>query len=246
MHPQQGGGEGGRADGQAHAGEQENGHRFVCNSRTMDGGHVAELIEHHRPPPARLLEVGCGKGELATALSGAGYDVTAIDPAAPAGDLFRRIKLEDLEEDELYDVVVASWSLHHITNLEVALDKIVRLIDQGGVFVLDEFGWDRLDAETADWFYGQQRILVAAGRALDAPASVAELRREWEEEHVGLHGYDGMRLELDRRFEQVHFEWSPYLYRLLAGVAGEALEGSLIDTGAIRALGFRYVGTPRD
>ena len=33
-------------------------------------------------PPARVLEVGCGKGELAQALGRAGLSVTAIHPRA--------------------------------------------------------------------------------------------------------------------------------------------------------------------
>ena len=36
------------------------------------------------PPPARVLEVGAGDGELAAALAAAGYDVVAIDPASEA------------------------------------------------------------------------------------------------------------------------------------------------------------------
>ena len=36
------------------------------------------------PPPARVLEVGAGDGELAAALLAAGYDVVAIDPAPAA------------------------------------------------------------------------------------------------------------------------------------------------------------------
>ncbi|MBA2331336.1 MAG: methyltransferase domain-containing protein, partial [Actinobacteria bacterium] len=47
-----------------------------------------EFARRHLPtPPARLLEVGCGQGELTTALAVAGYDVLGIDPAAPLGEL---------------------------------------------------------------------------------------------------------------------------------------------------------------
>lgn len=65
-----------------------------------------------------MLEVGCGQGELTTALVVAGYDMLGIDPLAPQGDLFRRVRLEDLEDDEgEFDGVVAVRSLHPIRDL---------------------------------------------------------------------------------------------------------------------------------
>lgn len=204
---------------------------------------VKEFVVSQLPPaPARVLEVGCGGGALARALDRAGYAVTAIDPAAPEGAIFRRLKLEDFEEHERFDAVVASCSLHHVTHLGPALDKLVRLLDPGGALVLDEFAWDRLDLVTAEWFYGQQRALAAAGRGDKAPATLEDCRRDWEHEHVGLHGYETMRSELDRRFDERYFAWTPYLNRLLHGVASEELERGLIQAGAISATGFRYVG----
>ena len=109
---------------------------------------------------------------------------------------------------------------------------------------MDEFGWDRLDETTLDWFYGQRRALAAAGHGV-APASHDELRREWEAEHLGLHGFAALREGLDARFDEREFEWMPHLYRRLAGVATEVLEQALIDAGAIEALGFRYAGVVR-
>jgi ubiquinone/menaquinone biosynthesis C-methylase UbiE len=205
---------------------------------------LADFIARHAPTPARVLEIGCGHGDLARALDAAGYDVTAIDPAAPDGPIFRKIKLEELEEDgEPFDLVVASRSLHHVTDLDGALAKVTRLLRPRGVLVLEEFAWDRLDDATAEWFLDQRRIL-AAGRA-GVPESLAECCREWEDEHVGLHGYETMRTALDARFEELRFEWRPYLYRLLDGGDGAAHEQGQIDADAILATGFRYVGRPR-
>jgi SAM-dependent methyltransferase len=130
--------------------------------------------------PARVLEVGCGEGELARAVAAAGYDVVAIDPEAPDGQIFRRTTIEAFADPGPFDAVVASRSLHHVEELGSVLDKLLRLLD--GPLILNEFAWDRREPMTP----------------------------EWEEEHEGLHGYDVMRPELDARFEERFFEWRPY------------------------------------
>ncbi len=200
---------------------------------------------HLPAPPARVLEVGCGRGELTTALAAAGYDVLGIDPLAPQGDLFRRIRLEDLEPaDGPYDAVVASYSLHHIRDLDHALDLAVELLEPDGLLVLDEFGWDLADEPTLDWLYGQRRALAASGQG-KAPGSLEALRDEWEAEHLGLHGFEALRTAVAARFEEREFAHTPFFHRQLGGVATEVLEQALIDAGAIQALGFRYAGVAR-
>jgi SAM-dependent methyltransferase len=208
------------------------------------GPFEAFAREHLPAQPARVLEVGCGQGDLTTALAVAGYDVLGIDPLAPAGDRFRRLTLEDLEETESFDAIVASHSLHHIRDLDAALDKIAGLLAPGGVLVVDEFAWDRLDEPTLDWLFGQRRALAASGRGT-APESLQALRDEWDADHLGLHGDETLRHGLDARFEERAFAWTPFLHRLVGGIATEVLEQALIDAGAIQALGFRYVGTVR-
>lgn len=201
--------------------------------------------EHLPPAPARVLDVGCGQGQLTTALQVAGYEPLGIDPSAPEGVLFRRVLLEDLEPDEEpFDAVVASYSLHHIRDLEQAVGQLSELLRPGGRLVLDEFGWDRADEATLDWLYNQRRALAAAGHR-EAPASLEALREEWQAEHLGLHGYEALRAAVDARFEERAFEWTPFLYRALGGVASEVLEQALIDSGAIQALGFRFAGVVR-
>lgn len=197
------------------------------------------------PPPARVLEVGCGQGELTTELAVAGYDALGIDPVAPFGDRFRRIRLEDLEVDEgPFAAVVASHSLHHVVDLGGALDRIVALLAPGGALVLDELAWDRVDEPTLDWLYGQRRALASAGHG-EAPESLEAQAEEWEATHAGVHGFEAMRRELDARFDEVGFAWTPHLHRHTGGVATEVLEQALIDAGAIQALGFRYAGRRR-
>src|SRR5215212_8444629 len=109
------------------------------------------VLGHIGDPPARVLEVGCGEGELARAMARAGHTVTAIDPRAPEGPLFQRVRIEELSDPGPFDYVVASLSLHHVEDLGSALDKIANLLGAGGTLVVIEVAWDRFDEATAEW-----------------------------------------------------------------------------------------------
>jgi SAM-dependent methyltransferase len=183
-----------------------------------------------------VLEVGCGReGGVAPALAAAGYEVVAIDPEAPDGPLYRQVSLEEFDDPGPFDVVVAGRVLHHVDPLEPALDKLGRLAP---LLVLDEFAWNHMDEASVDWYEGQHRLLVAAGREPKGPPDLGE----WHRRHADLHPYETLRAALDARYDQLYFEWSPFLYRWLDGPASETLETTLIDAGAIRPIGFRYVG----
>jgi hypothetical protein len=108
------------------------------------------------------------------------------------------------------------------------------------VLAVDELGWDLLDEPTLDWLLEQRR-----SRDGEAAPTRDELAAEWEADHLGLHGYEALRRELDARFEQRAFSREPDLYRQLGGREAEVLERALIEAGRIRALGFRWAGTPR-
>ena len=188
-----------------------------------------------------MLEVGCGAGELALALDGAGYEVTAIDPAAPDGSIFRRIKLEEFEDDARFDAVVASRVLHHMgENLEPNLDRVARMLEGGGPLVVEEFAPDRLDEPTAAWYEGQRQILAAAGYPSERPSA-----EQWEQHHVSVTASDVLLAAVRSRFEEQVYEDVPYLWRYLNAFVSAELEESLVSMGAIRALGFRLVGIPR-
>jgi SAM-dependent methyltransferase len=187
------------------------------------------------PPPASVLEVGCGAGKLARAMDEAGHRVLAVDPEAPAGPIFRRAKLEELELDPgSFGAAVATYSLHHVDELTQALDSIAGLLEPHGRLVIEEFGWDLLDLPTAEWYRQQQ-----------GASSVESVLGDWRAEHEGLHGYSELRQALDERFAEHSFEWRPYLFRCLERDDLERGERAAIERDAIRAVGFRYVGTRR-
>jgi SAM-dependent methyltransferase len=215
------------------------------------------VLEQVGAPPARVLEVGCGGGELARALALAGHSVTAIDPRAPEGPIFRRVRLEEFSEDGPYDFVVASLSLHHIEDLQRALVKIANLLGASGALVVVEFAWDRFDQATATWVLAHlpasssseghswlQRRCRGWARASREEGEVhAEAYfSRWASEE-GFHSSQRILDELGRRFVERLFQWVPYLYPDLDEDTSEADESAAIEAGAINATGFRYVGT---
>lgn len=190
------------------------------------------------PPPALVLEIGCGNGELALSLDEAGYDVLAIDPRAPRGAIFRPVTIEELDDPGPFDVVVAERVLHHVHPLSPALDKLARLAP---LLVLEEFAWERIDPATQAWYEGLYRRLAEEGRE---PKGPADLDR-WRWDHQGLHRSDVLLGAVRERYEQRAFERQPYFYRWLELPEVEEIEQQAIGACAIRAVGYRYVGATR-
>jgi SAM-dependent methyltransferase len=199
---------------------------------------VAAFVEAHLPPtPARVLEIGCGAGDLARAVARLGYRIVAIDPTAPDGDIFESVSLEEFAVRGPFDAVLANRALHHIPDLTGALDKVARLLRPGGRLIVHEHAWERMDEATARWYHERRALIDPA-----APRSVESCLAEWTADHTGLHGYEEMRAALDQRFKERFFAWTPYLYAELGGTQVEAQERDLIEAGKIQATGFNYVG----
>ena len=181
---------------------------------------------HLATPPATVLEVGCGAGELARGLASRGYRVTGIDPRATSGELFQRTSLEGFADPGPFDAVIANRSLHHIHDLGPAVRVIVA-----------EHAWERVDERTARWFVDRQ----AESHRGAGPGSAAEWMERREQEHAGLHSDGALRTALDEHFSERRFAWTPYLHSELPDLREED-EARLIERGEIAATGFRYVG----
>jgi SAM-dependent methyltransferase len=207
--------------------------------------------------PTRVLEVGCGEGELALALARAGHSVTAIDPRAPEGSIFRRVRIEEFTDPAQFDHVVAILSLHHVEDLGTALSNMADLLRARGTLVVVEFAWDRIDEATAEW--ALERLPVASpkekhswlgrrcqewvrGGRGETRVRAESYFAEWASEE-GFHSSLLIRDELGRRFVERFFEWVPYLYSDLREYVSEADESAAIEAGTIHSTGFRYVGT---
>jgi methyltransferase family protein len=192
------------------------------------------VLAHLPPAPARVLEVGCGsEGGVVPALVAAGYDALGIDPRAPEGPHFRTGDFRDVDGE--FDAVVAGRVLHHVRPLDAGLDRIAEL---GPALIVDEFAWDRIDAAAQDWYEGQHRMLSAAGAAPPGPPSLDE----WRERHPDLHPHGVLLSALRARYDETAIEWLPYLHRWLGGPSSEGLEQTLVDVGALPAIGYRWAG----
>lgn len=219
------------------------------------------------PPPARILDAGCGGGALSAWLARLGYRVTAIDADAAAVAAARSAGVPAIRadlasyDDEPFDAVVMLLALHHMHPLDAVLGRVARLVRPGGLLALDEFAWDRADHATIRWFYDTAAVLAAAG-VNDPQASAANpprgdglpgrdnLTRRWRLQHVAdgtaCNTGNAMIEAVRARFCQVKIEPVPYLARHLADPSAhpevfaelDRIEREHLADGTLSATGF--------
>jgi|tagenome__1003787_1003787.scaffolds.fasta_scaffold20981973_4 SAM-dependent methyltransferase len=189
------------------------------------------------PPPARVLEVGAGEGDLANALRVAGYDVLAIDPE-PRGDGVRAMAVHELDETVgLFDAAIAVVSLHHVDPLETSCARLAELLPPGAPLVVDEIDVSAYDERAASWWL-QQRRALGADTERTPEAMVAELRHH-------LHPLKRIAEALDDGFDVGPPLRGPYLYRWYLNESLRPAEEDLIARGELPAVGARLVAHRR-
>jgi SAM-dependent methyltransferase len=213
----------------------------------------------------RVLEVGAGRGHLARRLRADGYSVTALDLSPPPHELsgVRWVQENFLAfEDEPFDAVLFTASLHHIAPLDAALSRARALISPGGTLVVDDFDLEAPDEATARWYYEVQELLAAAGAYAagheHAQRDLTPLRRwqaEHEHHHAPLHTGRAMLAGIEHDFGLLEVARGPYLYSYICrgtsslGVAQHVLsvETRRIADGSLRPVGLRAVArSPRE
>jgi SAM-dependent methyltransferase len=204
--------------------------------------------EHLPPPPAEVLEIGCGPlGGFIPALRSTGYRALGVDPEAPPGPDYRRTEFERHPVERPVDAIVASTSLHHVCSLPDVVDRIASAIRPDGVLVVIEWASERFDESTARWCFDRldedrepgwldhhRDHWHASGQTWDT------YRAEWargERLHSGLDVVQA----LQERFDILLLTAEPCFFPELKDVT-EADEQVAIDSGRIQANGIRFVG----
>jgi SAM-dependent methyltransferase len=176
----------------------------------------------------RVLEVGCGRGDVARRLGANGFHMTAIDLRLP--DPSPSANVAFIERDFLhfdaqpFDAIVFTASLHHISPLAAAIDRAYRLLVPGGLLIADDFDLDAPNVETLRWYYDIQDMLAAADlfpRDRVDPASAApngDVVQRWRAAHSDeppLHTGVQMRRAIAERFDLHDVHGAAYLYRYI-------------------------------
>lgn len=141
------------------------------------------------PPPAEVLDVGCGTGRLlrAAGMRWPEAQLIGVDPAQGMVDAaqrltpaatFRRGLAESLPlPDASVDLAVSTLSSHHWRDPGKGVGEIARVLRPGGHFILADFGLPMVLAWVT--FHGQgmpaatrQRLFGAAGLRIERQQTV--------------------------------------------------------------------------
>lgn len=171
--------------------------------------HSMEFLRSNLPlgPQLRLLEVGCGNGDLAAALMKHNVSVKAIDidDEAVSNTKARGVDVEQADilrykDDSPYDVILFSRCLHHVNPMPDAVKAAKALLKPDGQVVLEEFAPELADQVTATWIRQQENLLRAAGLMHN------------EHDHKHGHGHSQEQHGKEHASDDALSEWTDYYF----------------------------------
>jgi SAM-dependent methyltransferase len=231
--------------------------------------YTYNFVERFLPRDCRrILEVGCGTGELAARLLKDGYSVVAIDSDQDCVAAARRLGVDarvatwpDFDEGH-FDSVLFTRSLHHIHPLDKSIRHAADSLVEGGLIIVEDFAYESTDEKTLRWFSSVIRLLEATGLLIVSDEFLGEVLsrtdalKAWREHHEDeLHTAAEIDAQLEKLLGRVIRESAAYYFRYIATAISatekrDAIlqafieqEETLAAEGSIIALGRRFVAT---
>lgn len=227
------------------------------------------FLASHLHLGAEVLEVGCGKGHVASELSGRGYPVIGLDsnPEVIAQAQTRGVRAVVASwpafDGPPVDAIALTRSLHHISPLREAVRKARELLRPAGSLLVEDFAFDEMNAATIQWFLNVLRSQSGTALIRAVPGElVTDLLRAndpvvaWRQSRVHeLHSMAAMKQAVEEYFTVRETQSVPYLYRYLVPVLTETpdaaafvetvlqKEARLGQRREIVLIGRRIVGT---
>jgi SAM-dependent methyltransferase len=177
----------------------------------------------------RILEVGCGTGELAAALSKDGYSVVAIDmdrdsiAAAEQLGVDARVARWPDFEDGHFDAVLFTRSLHHIHPLDESIRHLTDSLTEAGRVIVEDFAYESVDEKTLRWFARAIRLLESTESLtvncdlLKKVLSKTKTLKAWRQNHENeLHTATEIKAQLEKTLGRVVSENAAYYFRYVA------------------------------
>jgi SAM-dependent methyltransferase len=107
---------------------------------------ILPMVARHLEGSRRVLDVGCGEGQVARRVASGGAQVVGLDPTAAqvaaarergGGPVYVRARAEALPiADGSFDTVLVCLALEHVDAFEAAIAEVSRVLEPGGRFLL--------------------------------------------------------------------------------------------------------------
>ena len=231
--------------------------------------YTYDFVKRFLPLDCRqILEIGCGRGELAARLLKDRYSVVAIDSDQGSVAAARRLGVDarvetwpDFDEGH-FDAVLFTRSLHHIHPLDKSIRHAADSLVGRGLIIVEDFTYESTDEKTLRWFSSVIRLLEATellivrDEFLDKLLSRTDVMKAWRENHEDeLHTAAEIDTQLEKLLGRVIREDAAYYFRYLANAiaatekrdailqAFVGQEDTLAADGSVIALGRRFVAT---
>jgi len=107
---------------------------------------ILPLVERHLAGSRRILDVGCGEGQIARRVAADAAMVVGVDPTAAqivearargGGPVYARADADHLPHpDAAFDAVVMCLVIEHLDPFEPSIREMARVLSPGGTFLL--------------------------------------------------------------------------------------------------------------